>query len=568
MIVSDADSDDRAHVVGDQNAIPAPACKASQEETPTTMDTVREQFQGGNEQPPAHNSTSSSSDNASGMKKRGITMIGQLTSQVEPFGNMGKAASLVMFMAVFIVLFHRKFTTKRGAVVLILFCNALLTYWEIPFQFSTTPETLHRYALYDTTIAHLERYVVCPKCHALYSPGARHSTCTFVAYPMHPQLAKRSFCGKALYNSSNTGCPTSVAKKVFTYNSLKDNLQLLFLRPEFEKQVRAWHKRRPVAGMLCDVYDGYMWKNIKDQLNRAFVDDWRSLLLTLNIDWFKPFKNSTYSCGAIYLAVNNLPRSERFKPENIILVGVMPGPTEPKKAEINHYLKPLVDELLELYTGINISTYEEPSGTRIRAASLNTECDLPASRKINGFTSHVSYRGCPKCDRSFGVSKNGTIDYSGFDVDSWMSRTKEMNMKDAQKWKAATNDKTRSELKKQSGTRWSELHRLPYYDVVRCATVDPMHNLFLGTAKRLAEHWTNGNEGPILKPKDLREIQDLADQMILPHGWDSVSGKIAQGFSYMKASEWKSWVIIYSPYVLRDYLPKRYLDNGIEFVNA
>lgn len=82
-------------------------------------------------------------------------------------------------------------------------------------------------------------------------------------------------------------------------------------------------------------------------------------LLTLNVDWFKPFQNASYSCGALYLAIANLPRSERFKPENIVLVGVMPGPTEPKTAEMNHYLKSLVDELLELYTGIHIPTFKE-----------------------------------------------------------------------------------------------------------------------------------------------------------------------------------------------------------------
>jgi hypothetical protein len=39
----------------------------------------------------------------------------------------------------------------------------------------------------------------------------------------------------------------------------------------------------------------------------------------------------------------------------------------------------------------------------------------------------------------------------------------------------------------KSGVRWSELLRLPYFDIARCVVVDLMHNLFLGLIK---EHFT------------------------------------------------------------------------------
>lgn len=50
----------------------------------------------------------------------------------------------------------------------------------------------------------------------------------------------------------------------------------------------------------------------------------------LNVDWFKPFKHTVYSVGVIYLVIQNLPRTVRFKPENIIIVGTIPGQNEPK----------------------------------------------------------------------------------------------------------------------------------------------------------------------------------------------------------------------------------------------
>ena len=36
---------------------------------------------------------------------------------------------------------------------------------------------------------------------------------------------------------------------------------------------------------------------------------------------------------------------------------------------------------------------------------------------------------------------------------------------------------------------YSELLRLPYFDIVWCHLVDPMHNLFLGTSKRIMSLW-------------------------------------------------------------------------------
>ncbi len=46
------------------------------------------------------------------------------------------------------------------------------------------------------------------------------------------------------------------------------------------------------------------------------------------VDWFQPFVRTEYSVGAIYLTVQNLPRNERYKEENVLLVGILPGPTQ------------------------------------------------------------------------------------------------------------------------------------------------------------------------------------------------------------------------------------------------
>ena len=90
----------------------------------------------------------------------------------------------------------------------------------------------------------------------------------------------------------------------------------------------------------------------------------------LYIDWFNPFKHSPYTVGAIYMVIANLPRSERFKKENVVLVGLIPGPSEPP-IHINSYLDPLVEELQSLFSdGIQVTSPDFSDPVTIRAALI------------------------------------------------------------------------------------------------------------------------------------------------------------------------------------------------------
>ena len=131
---------------------------------------------------------------------------------------------------------------------------------------------------------------------------------------------------------------------------------------------------------------------------------------SLNIDWFQPYRHVTYSVGAIYLSVLNLPRSLRYKPENILII---PGPKEPK--DVNNYIYPLIHELLQLWEGVVIKNGK----LKIRAALLFITSDLPATRKLCGFASHAASLGCSKCLQRF-PSLGDKFDYSGFECNNWV----------------------------------------------------------------------------------------------------------------------------------------------------
>lgn len=105
------------------------------------------------------------------------------------------------------------------------------------------------------------------------------------------------------------------------------------------------------------------------------------------------------------------------------MLGIIPGPCEPPR-DVNQYLRPLVKELLELYSGVKMTVCGKEEIQVIRCVLIGVPCDMPAGRKACGFLSHSALLGCTKCTKVFPGSV-GNKDYSGHDRDNWKARTNE-----------------------------------------------------------------------------------------------------------------------------------------------
>lgn len=92
----------------------------------------------------------------------------------------------------------------------------------------------------------------------------------------------------------------------------------------------------------------------------------------------------------------NLPREERFKPKNLIVAGIIPGPKLHIKLHINSFLQTLVDDLIDLFDGVILKTTMCGSQEMFRAAILALSSDIPASRKCGGFVGHNAKKGNSK----------------------------------------------------------------------------------------------------------------------------------------------------------------------------
>ena len=118
------------------------------------------------------------------------------------------------------------------------------------------------------------------------------------------------------------------------------------------------------------------------------------------------------------------------------------------------------------------------------------------------------------------------------------------------------------------GARFSVLQELGYFDCIRFLVIDPMHNLYLGTAKNMMKNiWLN-EESPLINASDFDKIQAIVDTMITPQNIGRIPGKIANSFGGFTADQWLSWTTVYSVCALQGILPQEHLTCWMSFVTA
>ena len=74
----------------------------------------------------------------------------------------------------------------------------------------------------------------------------------------------------------------------------------------------------------------------------------------------------------------------------------------------------------------------------------------------------------------------GSRDYSGFDRATWPQRTNQQHRREMAEILCCKTKGEKETLESKYGTRYSVLVELEYYDSIRMAVIDPMHNLFSG----------------------------------------------------------------------------------------
>lgn len=364
-------------------------------------------------------------------------------------------------------------------------------------------------------------YICCPKCFCTYNaeePYPDHCT--------HQNFPDDEPCGRRLRRKRRRGdIEIDVPTREYLQQEIDHYLARLYAIPRLESLLDQdlLHQQKEE---MSDIWDASALREFLGPDGKSFhkgPGNEGRLVFSLNMDGFNPLTNKQAgkknSTGGIYMVCLNLPPSLRYNVENMLLVGVIPGPREPSLDQINHLLRPLVDDLLRLWHhGVYLSsTALHHSGRRVRIAVIPLVCDLPAARQMAGFGSFSSTNFCSECYQTL-------ADMDNLDYKNWTHRTRCNHLASARLWQEASTEDERTDLVKEHGVRWSELLRLPYWDPTQYVTIDSMHCFYLGLFRRhIQEVWgmsvkLEDGEGISFETKDIGTEKATTSWQILRTG--------------------------------------------------
>ena len=348
---------------------------------------------------------------------------------------------------------------------------------SVPMDARTVLNRLALVPIYKT-------FVCCPECSNCYLDTGPDSYPEFCS---SKHVLTQETCGQSLRKPRIIRSrPYDIPIRRFFYHDFMEWLGELLCRPGMEDMMEHGFSPSP-DGVMGDIWDAPGLYEIPGPDGHPFIrkcaDNEGRLLFSFNMDGFNPFQlkqaGRSASVMGLYMVCLNLPPEARFKSENMFLAGIIPGPHEPSKEEINHFLRPLVDDLLKSYVdGVYYTrTWKYPRGRKMRSALALIICDLPAAHQALGFTGPQSTNFCSYCKLQLKDINNLTIRH-------WEPRSCEEHRRLAFEWQDASLEARRAEITNKHGLRYSEFLRLPYLNPIQSLCVDPMHAFFLGILSR------------------------------------------------------------------------------------
>ena len=194
--------------------------------------------------------------------------------------------------------------------------------------------------------------------------------------------------------------------KVLRQFRITPRLQRYYRIPVLNKLLR-WHKENLSRdGKVRFPADTAAWKHL-DTLpetvfdTKGFGSQERNVRMQISCDGICPFKlhKSTWSAWPVLASFLNLPPWLITKKFFIVLTLLIPGRAQVPFEHFDVWIRPLIDELKELWEGVPAYDVLAPENERVfklRAAVLYTTHDFPGYGTVSG-AAHQGYTACPPC---------------------------------------------------------------------------------------------------------------------------------------------------------------------------
>ncbi|XP_071687958.1 uncharacterized protein [Rutidosis leptorrhynchoides] len=206
--------------------------------------------------------------------------------------------------------------------------------------------------------------------------------------------------GKPTDNVDSDVSENGPPAKLLWYLPIIPRLKRLFVNEKDAKLLR-WHAEdRKNDGKMRHLADSLQWKNF-DKDFEEFGDEIRNIRFGLSSDGINPFGDlsSRHSTWPILLCIYNLPPWVCMKRKYIMMSLLIQGPKKPGN-DIDVYLQPLVDEIMELWsTSIHVYDAYKKEYFQLRAMLFCTINDFPAYGNFSGYSTKGK-KACPICEEN------------------------------------------------------------------------------------------------------------------------------------------------------------------------
>ncbi|KAG2133009.1 hypothetical protein DEU56DRAFT_914034 [Suillus clintonianus] len=378
---------------------------------------------------------------------------------------------------------------------------------------------------------------VCPVCHRIYPHDSQgDAKCLNCSEPLFEPSASRTKPRPCLQ------CPQ---------NPLLNAILRLLSHAGIEEELDAWHHHVPEPGKRASIQDGEIWKTIKGNDGELFFDnsperpdkDELRIGITLGFDGFgyqRSRNAGTHSSGILSNCIVNLPTHLRYRPQNLMVFGITPGPKEFDSDELQFFMKNYVDNLISLYeNGIVVKMPNYPNGRRVRMILVAV---------------------CALCH----IKRSELKTRDAMDYDKFPPRYGEEHTKRAQEY-LDLDDKEREAFFKLHSARYFELSRLKYFDPVRMSVIDPMHSFLLGIIHcHWYDSWIQTNTIRKRTDKNKREL-DQIHEYLTTFEMPNWVGRLPEQVGYpsggsLTSDEWKGLALVFCPIVIpflwQEWYPK------------
>lgn len=382
------------------------------------------------------------------------------------------------------------------------------------------------------------RYVICVKCKCLTEDGSC-SMCKF----------------RTKKNKNN----------YFVYIPLKQQIEFFFRK---YANIIAQFLTIEISDDICDFYSGDVYKRTQRKVSENILP------FTLNIDGGKIFKSSKGSLWPMQLTQLYLPPQIRYLPENVLVVGIYCALEKPNLGAI---LKPLAEEMKDLFKGINV--YHRENVLQCVPLIMFSACDLQARSPLQNITSVAGYYGCPCCEHPGESIRNGDTNnkYVRY-LKQRESAPMRSHVECIEICHQMYSGRIPENTKGLKGV--SPMVGFKYFDLIDGFITDWMHGSLLGVMKQLLDIWLGKRKlyyaehekiNFQFKPLSNKSRVTLNNRLMSLRPYHRLNHKprsIIDQRAFFSANEYRNMLFYYLKFALKHILPKELINHFESFSAA